>query len=509
MTVAEGTLTPFTRAGRAVFHPQRSLRPQALPGRYTARMRRTKIVATVGPASRSAQVLERLIAAGVDVVRLNFSHGEAQEHIAVMRLARERAARMGRTIAILQDLCGPKIRTGRLAGGGPVELRDGARLRITTDERTEGTAERISTSYDLLPRDVRPGDRILMDDGNLELRVLTAVSDTEVDCEIVHGGLLKPNKGMNLPGVNLSTPALTAKDRADLAIGVANGVDYIALSFVRRAADLEEAKALVKSHGGTTPIIAKIEKREAIDDLAAVIDAADGVMVARGDLGVELSTEEVPILQKRIIATANGVGKPVITATQMLESMIENARPTRAEASDVANAILDGTDAVMLSAETAAGRYPVEAVETMARIACFTEEQYVQSAPIRVTSAIGSQVSRSIARVASTVADELDCRLIVAFTESGATARLVSAFRPRVPIAAVTSNEIVHRRLALHWGVVPVLSAGAASTDEMIAQGDRLLKSKGLARPGDSVVMLAGQQRAAGATNMLRVHVIQ
>jgi pyruvate kinase len=472
-------------------------------------MRRTKIVATIGPASRSPQALERLINAGVDVIRLNFSHGDAQEHLAAMRLARERAARVGRTIAVLQDLSGPKIRTGRLAGGGPVMLEDGARIVITTDETIEGTAARISTSYDPLPRDVRPGDRILMDDGNLELRVAKIRSDTEVECEVVHGGLLKPNKGMNLPGVDLSTPALTAKDRADLAVGVANGVDYIALSFVRKAADVSEAKELVRSHGGTTPVIAKIEKREAIDDLKQILEVADGVMVARGDLGVELSTEEVPTLQKRIIEMSNGVGKPVITATQMLESMIDNPRPTRAEASDVANAILDGTDAVMLSAETASGRYPVEAVETMARIALYTEEQYTQHAPVRVVSAIGSQVSRSIARVAATVADELDCRLIVAFTESGATARLVSAFRPRVPIAAITSNESVHRQLALHWGVVPVLSAGADNTDEMIAQGDRLLKSRGLTRPGDSVVMLSGQQRAPGATNMLRVHVIQ
>jgi len=472
-------------------------------------MRRTKIVATIGPASRPPQVLELLLAAGLDVVRLNFSHGDPQEHIGVLRLARERAARVGRPIAILQDLSGPKIRTGRLAGGGPVELKDGAAVRITTDETILGTAERISTSYDPLPRDVKPGDRILMDDGNLELRVLRTLSDTEVEAEVVHGGLLKSNKGMNLPGVSLSTPALTEKDRADLALGVAQGVDYIALSFVRRAADVEEAKGLVRSHGGTTPVIAKIEKQEAIDNLPAILEAADGVMVARGDLGVEMSTEEVPTLQKRIIAMANAVGKPVITATQMLESMIENARPTRAEASDVANAILDGTDAVMLSAETASGRFPVESVETMARIAEYTEDHYGQRAPSQISTAVGSDVSRSIARVASTVAAELGCRLIVAFTESGATARLVSAFRPVAPVAAITSNEVAHRQLALYWGVVPVLSAGADSTDQMIAQGERLLKMKGLAQPGDRIVMLAGQQRAAGATNMLRVHIIQ
>jgi pyruvate kinase len=472
-------------------------------------MRRTKIVATIGPSSRSPEVLERLINTGVDVVRLNFSHGEAQDHVATMRLARERAARVGRPIAVLQDLCGPKIRTGRLKDGGPVELKAGARLRITNDESIEGTAERISTSYDPLARDVRPGDCILLDDGNLELRVAERISDSEVECEIRHGGLLKPNKGMNLPGVNLSTPALTSKDRADLEVGVAEGVDYIALSFVRRASDVEEVKALVRARGGDTPIIAKIEKREAIENLEQILRVADGVMVARGDLGVELSTEEVPTLQKRIIAMANAMAKPVITATQMLESMIENARPTRAEASDVANAILDGTDAVMLSAETAAGRYPVEAVETMARIARYTEQQYPQRGPEHLSATIGSQVSRSIARVACTVAAELGCRLIVAFTKSGATARLVAAFRPGVPVAAMTSSDVVFRHLALYWGVVPVLSSGGLASDEMIAQAQKVLKSKGLAREGDRVVMLAGQQRTPGATNMLRVHTIE
>jgi pyruvate kinase len=416
---------------------------------------------------------------------------------------------VGRPLAILQDLCGPKIRTGRLVGGKPVELVDGARIRITTDETIEGTAERISTSYDPLPRDVRPGDRILMDDGNLELRVVQVGSDNEVECEVVHGGILKPHKGMNLPGVNLSTPALTSKDRADLALGVAEGVDYIALSFVRRPADLEEAKSLVRAHGGTTPVIAKIEMRDAIANLGDVLRVADGVMVARGDLGVELSTEEVPTLQKRIIAMANEMAKPVITATQMLESMIENARPTRAEASDVANAIIDGTDAVMLSAETASGRYPVEAVETMARIAQYTEQQHPQRSREAISASIGSQVSRSLARVACTVAAELGCRLIVAFTKSGASARLVSAFRPAVPVAAFTSSEVVYRQLALHWGVVPVHASSAPDADAMIAQAERMLKTKGLARPGDSVVMLSGVQRLPGATNMLRVHVIE
>jgi pyruvate kinase len=472
-------------------------------------MRRTKIVATIGPASRDRAVLERLMVAGVDVVRLNFSHGDSAEHVAALGLVRELARLHDRPVAAIQDLSGPKIRTGKLAGGGPVELHEGAHVRITTDESIFGTAQRISTTYDRLPQDVRPGDRILLDDGNLELRV-AGVVDGDVDCQVVHGGELLPHKGMNLPGAKLSVPALTAKDRADLAIGVKAGVDYIALSFVRRAADVLEAKELVRAAGGKTPIIAKIEKREATEHLGEIIEAADGVMVARGDLGVELSTEEVPTLQKRIIEMVNAAGKPVITATQMLESMIEHARPTRAEASDVANAILDGTDAVMLSAETASGHYPVESVETMARIARYTEEHYSLRSPTKVTDTSGPIVARSLAAVANHVAADLDCRLIVVFTESGATARVVSSYRPKVPIAAITFDETIHRRLGLLWGVVPVLSSFAAmTTDEMIVRGEALLKARGLARPGDSVLMLAGQTRITGSTNMLRVHTIQ
>lgn len=468
-------------------------------------MRRTKIVATIGPASRSPEVLERLLRAGVDVVRLNFSHGTHDQHLEVIRSVRALAARLQRSVALLQDLSGPKIRTGKVRGG-EIELRDGARLAITTDETVEGTPELIATTYDPLPRDVQAGDRILLDDGNLELRVLASAGE-RVECEVVHGGTLKSNKGMNLPGVSLSTPALTEKDRRDLAFGLAQGVDYVALSFVRQAADVAECKALVAEAGAHTPVIAKIEKREAVNDLAGILEVTDGVMVARGDLGVELSTEEVPTLQKRIIQMANGAGKVVITATQMLESMIENARPTRAEASDVANAILDGTDAIMLSAETASGRFPEEAVETMARIARYTEQHYGLRGPQRVVGT-GSIVARSLARVAATVAEELDCRLIVAFTESGQTARLVSAFRPQALIAAVTFNESTYRQLALWWGVLPVRSEFAQTTDEMVVRGEALLREKGLVKAGDTILMLGGQSHTAGATNMLRVHAI-
>jgi pyruvate kinase len=467
-------------------------------------MRRTKIVATIGPASRDMDVLERLLHAGVNVVRLNFSHGEHAEHLAVMQSVRQISARLGTSVALLQDLSGPKIRTGRVKDN-LIQLEDGARIVITTDETIQGSPERISTTYDPLPRDVSKGDKILLDDGNLELRV-DSIGTDEVSCTVIHGGGLKSNKGMNLPGVRLSTPALTEKDKNDLAFGIANRVDYVALSFVRQAADVEEVKRLIKSLGGTTPVIAKIEKREAVNDLPQILEVTDGIMVARGDLGVELSTEEVPTLQKRIIEMSNGAGKVVITATQMLESMIENARPTRAEASDVANAILDGTDGIMLSAETASGRFPVEAVETMARIAHYTEEHYGSRAPARVTGGQASMVARSLARVASTVAEELDCKLIVAFTESGSTARLLSSYRPRAPIAAITYNDETYRRLSLWWGVVPVKSEFAPTTDEMIVRGEELLKKRGLAAPGDTILMLAGQSHTAGATNMLRVH---
>jgi pyruvate kinase len=471
-------------------------------------MRRTKIVATIGPASRERKVLESLAQAGVDVVRLNFSHGEHAQHLQVMDITREIAAHLGRPIAFLQDLSGPKIRTGRLKDDKPVELRRGERVTITTDESIEGTEKLISTTYDPLPRDVSPGDRILLDDGNLELRVVR-VSLTDVECEVVDGGWLKSKKGMNLPGVKLSTPALTEKDRRDLAFGVKNGVDYVALSFVRQAADVTECKALIKSLGGTCPVIAKIEKREAIDDLTAILEATDGVMVARGDLGVELSTEEVPTLQKRIIERANAAGKVVITATQMLESMVDNPRPTRAEASDVANAILDGTDGIMLSAETASGKYPVEAVATMARIALYTEDNYgAFRTPTRVSIPTASVVANALARVARTVAEELGCKLIIAFTESGTTAHLLSTYRPRAPIAAVTSNPDTYRRLGLWWGVVPVKSEFVETTDEMIVKGEALLKAQGLIAKGDTVLMLAGQSHTAGATNMLRVHTI-
>ncbi len=470
-------------------------------------MRRTKIVATIGPASSTEAVLDQLVAAGATVFRLNFSHGSHEDHSRAVTLIRSVAKRRGEAVAILQDLSGPKIRTTKVAGANGIVLETGRSLVITTDETVIGTPERIGTTYEPLPRDVKPSDTILLDDGNLELRVLGTTAHG-VNCEVIHGGLLKSNKGMNLPSVSLSIPALTEKDRADLAFGLSLGVDFVALSFVRRAEDLREAKELIRSLGGDAPLIAKIEKREAITNLASILEEADGVMVARGDLGVELSTEEVPTLQKRIIAMANAAGKPVITATQMLESMIDRARPTRAEASDVANAILDGTDAVMLSAETATGHFPVESVETMARIAGYTEENDEFQSPVRLAGSSVSAVARSLARVASLVALEIEAPWIMAFTETGSTARHVSGFRPRARIAGVTPSEKVHRRLALHWGVIPILLPPVSDADSLHLAGEQALRTAGYLKSGDRIVILAGQSHTAGATNLLKVHTV-
>jgi pyruvate kinase len=471
-------------------------------------MRRTKIVATIGPASANENILDRLIGAGAAVFRLNFSHGSHEDHSRTVRMIRAIAEKRKEAVAILQDLSGPKIRTTKVSVAEGIVLLTGRTLVITNDETVVGTPERIGTTYEPLPRDVKIGDTILLDDGNLELRVLGAAG-REVTCEVIHGGILKSNKGMNLPNVSLSIPALTEKDRADLAFGLSLGVDFVALSFVRRPEDLREAKDLIKSLGGDAPLIAKIEKREAINNLESILYEADGVMVARGDLGVELSTEEVPTLQKKIIAMANAAGKPVITATQMLESMIERARPTRAEASDVANAILDGTDAVMLSAETASGNFPVEAVETMARIADYTEEHDEFQSPGRLAGTSVSAVARALARAASSVAEELHASWIMTFTETGSTARHVSGFRPRARIAGVTPSEKVHRRLALHWGVVPILLPRVSDTEGLLLAGEEALIAAHHIKSGDRIVILAGQTHTAGATNVLKVHVVR
>lgn len=470
------------------------------------RLRRAKIVATLGPATDGPEAVKALIQAGVDVVRLNFSHGSHEDHAARIATVRAAATAAGRAVAILQDLQGPKIRTGSLPGDAPVELRVGAPF-VLTPQDIPGDAGHVSVSYPTLPLEVRPGDRILISDGLLELRV-TQISGDDVLTEVVHGGLLRSRQGINLPGVALSCPSLTAKDREDLRFGLDQGVDYVALSFVRRAQDVLELKQAIAQAGGDVPVIAKLEKPEALDALEEILKAADGVMVARGDLGVEMSPERVPMAQKRIIALANRQAKPVITATQMLESMIHNPQPTRAEASDVANAILDGSDAVMLSGETAIGAYPLQAVRMMVRIAETVEAQ--APAPLRPRApdrgAVASSTPEAIAAAASALVQALPVRAICVVTKTGNSARLVSHYRPNLPILAFTPQEDTYRRLSLMWGVLPIQGTYAHDEQDYYDQVERAVLQLGLAKPGEQVVVTGGHPIAQGGpTNFVKV----
>jgi pyruvate kinase len=471
-------------------------------------MRRTKIVATLGPSTGSPEAIEQLILAGMDVARLNFSHGAPEEHRERIRIVREVGAKLGRAVGCLQDLAGPKIRTGIVSRPGGVDLVSGARFLITTEE-VPGDAERVSTSYKQLPRDVAPGDRVLIDDGLIELRV-EKVAGEEVHTQVVNGGTLTSNKGINLPGASISAPALTEKDKRDAILGLELDVDFIAMSFVRKREDIRELRSLLQQHGREDlHIIAKIERPEAVDNLIDILGVVDGVMVARGDLGVELAPETVPTLQKEIIREANRRGRPVITATQMLESMVTHPVPTRAEASDVANAIFDGTDAVMLSSETASGKFPIEAVKHMARIADHTEKHMGTSPTHRRQSDYppldGSPVARAIAGAARRAAEELSAKYIVAFTESGATVRLVSHFRPQSHILGFTPSERVYRRLALRWGVVPMLLDHFETAETMLEVALKYLRKKGIIDTGDIVVTVCGHTTLPGATNMMKV----
>jgi len=472
-------------------------------------MRRTKIVCTIGPATSSEQQLEALVSAGMNVARLNFSHGELEEHGAVIERVRRVSKRLGCSVAILQDLQGPKIRTGRLKGGQPVPLVDGATLTITT-QNIEGTSAIVSTTYKTLPQDVKPGDCILLDDGLMELRVVGS-NETDVQCVVVHGGLLKEHKGINLPGVAVSAPALTDKDREDLKFGIQHDVDYVALSFVRRPQDIVEAKAHIQQlqselgheHVESVPLIAKLEKPEAIEHLDEIMKVADGVMVARGDLGVEMPLEQVPLIQKRIIAKCNDLGLPVITATQMLESMVTNPRPTRAETSDVANSILDGTDAIMLSAETSVGAYPIETVQTMARIAVETE---ANGHILRQPHCEELTHAHAVSHAARALSEETSVQAIVVFTRSGASAHLISKDRPRTPILAYTPSERVYRRLALWWGVLPCQIALDGSTEVLTNVVDQRLQDDKLIPKGAYVVVMGGLPIASRArTNFVRL----
>jgi len=460
--------------------------------------KRTKVVATLGPASSREDVLEKMVSAGLNVVRLNMSHGSPEEHRQRVELVRRVERKTGSPLPVLIDLCGPKIRIGKLPQE-PLFLHRGDRIVLTTG-RAEGG--KVPVNYPELHREVRRGEAILLADGTIRLRVLE-VRERDIVCEVVVGGPLTSHKGVNLPNTELSVPALTEKDREDVKFAVEVGADYIALSFVRRAEDVLELKGFLKELGASIPVIAKIEKPEAVKNIDRILEVADGIMVARGDLGVELPIEKVPVIQKMLIKKANEAGKPVITATQMLKSMVDLPLPTRAEASDVANAVLDGTDALMLSEETAVGRYPVKVIRVMAKIAREAEKIYpyerYQSLPARGLQA-------SLAKSACSLSREVRVRAIVPFTRSGATAAAVSRFRPSVPVYAVTHDEKTFRALNLLWGVYPFLTLPATTTDRIIEESLKVIREKGIARRGERVIVLAGAPTGVpGTTNLLKV----
>ncbi len=487
----------------------------------------TKIVCTIGPASRDPEMLRELMLAGMDVARLNFSHGDQSYHGENMERIRtvaaeacpEQGRRVGKPVAILADLQGPKLRVGEMEGEG-VPLVSGQEITLTTrpivghaGEACPEQGRRVPVQYAKLPREVETGDRILIDDGLLELEVLST-AETDITCRVITGGLLKSNKGMNLPRASHAIPAITDKDRGDLRFVLEQQVDWVALSFVRHAAEVQELKEMIRelsAFGRPVPVVAKIEKPEAVDDIDEIIKAADAIMVARGDLGIETSPESVPIVQKMIIAKCNAVGKPVITATQMLDSMIRNPRPTRAEASDVANAILDGTDAIMLSGETAVGKYPLEAVQTMVRIAREAERSSLKGVA-RPRSELGpvTSIADAVSHATCETACDLGAAAIITPTVSGHTAQVISKYRPRCPIIAVTPSPEVQRQLALYWGVCALLSRRTESTDETISGAVRAAQEHGLVKQGDVVVITAGAAGSGpGTTDIMKVHVVE
>jgi pyruvate kinase len=469
-------------------------------------LRRTKIVATIGPATSSPEVLRDLIEAGATTLRLNFSHGTHDDHQRSIRLIRQVSFELNQPVGILQDLQGPKIRLGKFKDGSIV-LEKGDPF-ILTSHLMPGTQEKSCVTYEPLADEVPEGAVILLDDGKVEMLVERIdKAAKELHCRVVVGGVLSNNKGVNFPGVYLSVKALTDKDKEDLMFGLDQGVDWVALSFVRNPQDVLEIKELIASAGKNVPVIAKIEKHEAIEQMEAVLSLCDGVMVARGDLGVELPAEDVPILQKRLIATSNRLGIPVITATQMLDSMLNNPRPTRAEISDVANAILDGTDAVMLSNETAVGKFPVQAVETMARIACRIERDPIYK---RKTEDLGGRsIPNAISNAVGQIAEQLDAAAIMTLTKTGATARNVSKFRPNKPILAITPHVDVARQLQLVWGVKPLLVLNLPSTGQTFQAALNVAQEAALLTQGDLVVMTAGTlQGVSGSTDLIKVEVV-
>lgn len=485
--------------------------------------RRTKVVCTIGPATSGSEQVRALIQAGMNVARLNMSHGDHTLHRERFELIRACSQELKANVAIMMDLQGPKIRTGKLKDGQLVELVEGAEFVITT-ESVVGDARRVSTGYQHLPKDVKTGDRILMADGSLEVRVCS-VHGNEIMCEVVRGGMLGEHKGINLPGVEIAEPSLTEKDLEDLAFGLELGVDYVALSFVRHSNDIARARSFMESKGKTAGIVAKIERPEALTRFHEILPLCDAVMVARGDLGVEVDFEDVPMIQKRLIGQCNEAGTPVITATQMLESMITHAQPTRAEVADVANAIFDGTDAVMLSAETAAGQFPIEACATMSKIAFkadtelstgpnadrFTRiravdlERHMLGEPGRKGNEFALAIGQAVCRMVNT----LDIKRIVCFTTTGYTASTIARFRPPVRIAAITNSEAARKRLALMWGVNAFLIEDFGLVDHMVNRVDRLLMEQNLAKAGDTIIIVAGTPLVVGGrTNLLKLHTV-
>jgi pyruvate kinase len=468
----------------------------------SAAVRSTKIVATLGPASSEAGVLERMFLAGVDVVRLNFSHGTAADHIKRAMLVRETCRKVGRAVGIMADLQGPKIRLGTFAGG-PVEWHTGDVVRITVED-VAGTHDRVSTTYKGLAQDAKPGDRLLVDDGKVGL-VVKGVEGQDVVCEVTEGGPVSNNKGVSLPGMDVSVPAVSEKDLEDLEFALQLGVDFVAMSFVRSPADIDLVHQVMDRSGkGRLPVMAKIEKPEAVYNLEAIVLAFDSVMVARGDLGVELPLEQVPLVQKRAIQISRENAKPVVVATQMLESMINSSRPTRAEASDVANAVLDGADALMLSGETSIGRYAIEAVKTMSRIIEAVETDSPMVPPL-------SHVPRTkrgvISYAARDIGERLNAKALVAFTQSGDTVRRLARLHTRLPLLAFTPLESVRTQLSLTWGTTTHIVPQVDSTDRMIEQVDHAMLEMGRYQKGDLVVIVAGSPPGTvGSTNLIRVH---
>jgi pyruvate kinase len=473
-----------------------------------ASRRRAKIVCTLGPSSNTEDQIRQLLMLGMDVARLNFSHGSHDEHLKRIQTLRKAAAALGRTVCVLQDLQGPKIRTSGLRNHMPVKLVSGTRVTITNKE-VEGTAELLGTAFKALAREAEVGSRILLSDGCLSLKVLKVQGD-DVLCEVIDGGMLGEHQGINLPGAVLSVPSLTAKDKKDLAFGLSVNVDAVAVSFVRNAADVRAVKKILTAAGKDTPVIAKLEKPQAIDNLEEILEIADGVMVARGDLGVEVPPEQVPTIQKHVIRRALLWRKPVITATQMLDSMIHNPRPTRAEASDVANAIYDGSDAVMLSGETASGQYPREAVSMMARIVVEAEADIRKVTTRRRREIRDLTIPEAICESVAHVAEELKMRGIAVFTATGNTAGLISKYRPRAEVYAFSHVPAVCNRLNLYWGVRPVLIKAPRTVESMINATEAELRRAKVVSTDDVVAIVAGTRTAtAGSTNFIRLHRIR